>query len=225
MPFIKIIIWDVAVQIDRAWIQKPALQPPGQVDVAAGISKHQYVRVECLDNTGSVRSRLNHPVIHTPCCDRLFLGMVGHYVLIGASPEAGKCPLLSLIRVLLAGKKTWNGRWRWAWENEEEASLPEPCRHFGGHASGHIPKSWKAHLEAAQDREKLECFQPLETTELLFLYIFFGVINCCSIISSRVFCWKITTETLVPLCVFILLGLKKVISVSKWYFKIHFWLQ
>lgn len=83
---------------------------------------------------------------------------------------------------------------------QEEASLPEAGRPFGGHASGlWPPKSWKAHLEAAQDREKSECsicFHPLETTVLLLLWIIFGVINCCSTIASRVFCWKIGTETL-----------------------------
>lgn len=57
----------------------PAQQPAGQVDVAAGISRHQYMWVERLENTCSVRSRIHRPVIQALCHDRLFLGIVGHY--------------------------------------------------------------------------------------------------------------------------------------------------
>lgn len=50
---------------------------------------------------------------------------------------------------------------------QEEALLPEPCRPFEGHASGlWCPKSWKAHLNVARDREKSKwsiCFHLLET--------------------------------------------------------------
>lgn len=74
--------------------------------------------VEHLDNTGSARSHFNHPVIQTCCCDRLFLGMAGYYCLNKSfSWSWDKCPLLSLTHMLLAGKKAWNGRWRWTWED------------------------------------------------------------------------------------------------------------
>lgn len=57
----------------------PAQEPSGQVDVAAGISRHQYMWVEQLENTCSVRSRIHCLVIQALCHDMLFLGMAGHY--------------------------------------------------------------------------------------------------------------------------------------------------
>lgn len=66
----------------------PAPQPAG-VGVAAGMSKHQYMWVECLGNTGSVRSHLNHPIIQTPW---LFTGMTGHYCLNNSLPWSWQIP-------------------------------------------------------------------------------------------------------------------------------------
>lgn len=156
----------------------PSPQPPGQIGVAAGVSKDQYLWVEHLDNPGSVRSLLNHPVIQTPCCDRLFL--VGHcwlnksfswsWQMLSPVPDSGA---IGREEALEWEMKVSMGGWV-----QEEASLSEPCRPFQSCVSClWPPKSWKAHLEAAQDREKSECslcFHPLETRIVIPLDVLWG---------------------------------------------------